>query len=117
MMCFSEMVLFFPPLILAMITSAVMGSNLFNTMSALIVVTWFTYARIMHSMVLSVRKNEYVAVSEVLGASRTRILTKEIIPNSISSVLVAATTDIGNQILMFSTLSFLGLGSTPPTPE
>ena len=42
---------------------------------------------------------------------------KEVIPNSISSVLIMATTNIGNQILMFSTLSFLGLGSAPPTPE
>ena len=46
-----------------------------------------------------------------------RILMKEVIPNSITSVLIMATTDIGNQILMFSTLSFLGLGSAPPTPE
>lgn len=46
-----------------------------------------------------------------------RILIKEIIPNSISSFLIMATTDLGNQILMFSTLSFLGLGSAPPTPE
>ena len=63
------------------------------------------------------KENEYVAASEVLGASRIRILMKEVIPNSISSVLIMATTDIGNQILMFSTLSFLGLGSAPPTPE
>ena len=55
--------------------------------------------------------------AEALGASRMRILLKEIIPNSVSSVLIMATTDIGNKILMFSTLSFLGLGSAPPTPE
>ena len=71
----------------------------------------------MRSVVLSVKENEYVTASEALGASRLRILVKEIIPNSISSVLIMATTDIGNQILMFSTLSFLGLGSAPPTPE
>ena len=117
MMRFSEMILSFPSLILAMIINAVMGSNLFNTMFALIVVAWPTYARMMRSVVLSVKENEYVAASEVLGASRIRILMKEVIPNSISSVLIMATTDIGNQILMFSTLSFLGLGSAPPTPE
>ena len=71
----------------------------------------------MRSVVLSVRENEYVTASEALGASKGRILLKEIIPNSITSVLIMATTDIGNQILMFSTLSFLGLGSAPPTPE
>lgn len=117
MMRLSEMILSFPSLILAMIINAVMGSNLFNTMFALVIVAWPSYARVMRSVVLSVRKNEYVTASEALGASRIRILLKEIIPNSITSVLIMATTDIGNQILMFSTLSFLGLGSAPPTPE
>lgn len=117
MMRLSEMILSFPSLILAMIINAVMGSNLFNTMFALIIVAWPTYARLMRSVVLSVKENEYVTASEALGASKLRILMKEVIPNSISSVLIMATTDIGNQILMFSTLSFLGLGSAPPTPE
>ena len=117
MMRLSEMILSFPSLILAMIINAVMGSNLFNTIFALVIVAWPSYARVMRSVVLSVRENEYVTASEALGASRFRILLKEIIPNSITSVLIMATTDIGNQILMFSTLSFLGLGSAPPTPE
>ena len=117
MMRFSEMVLSFPSLILAMLINAVMGSSLFNTMFALVIVAWPTYARLMRSVVLSVKENEYIAAAEALGASRMRILVKEIIPNSISSVLIMATTDLGNQILMFSTLSFLGLGSAPPTPE
>ena len=117
MMRLSEMILSFPSLILAMIINAVMGSNLFNTMFALVIVAWPSYARVMRSVVLSVRENEYVTASEALGASRIRILLKEIIPNSITSVLIMATTDIGNQILMFYTLSFLGLGSAPPTPE
>ena len=117
MMRFSEMILSFPSLILAMIINAVLGSNLFNTMFALVIVAWPTYARLMRSVVLSVKENEYVTASEALGASKLRILIKEVIPNSISSVLIMATTDLGNQILMFSTLSFLGLGSAPPTPE
>jgi len=117
MMRFSEMILSFPSLILAMIINAVLGSNLFNTMFALVIVAWPTYARLMRSVVLSVKENEYVTASEALGASKLRILMKEVIPNSISSVLIMATTDLGNQILMFSTLSFLGLGSAPPTPE
>lgn len=117
MMRFSEMIMSFPSLILAMLINAVLGSSLFNTMFALVIVAWPSYARLMRSVVLSVRENEYVTASEALGASRSRILLREIIPNSINSVLIMATTDIGNQILMFSTLSFLGLGSAPPTPE
>ncbi|MBR0373116.1 MAG: ABC transporter permease [Mogibacterium sp.] len=117
MMRFSEMILSFPTLVLAMIINAVMGSNLFNTLFALVIVAWPKYARLMRSVVLSVKENDYVTASIALGASQMRVLMKEIIPNSINSVLIMATTDIGNQILMFSTLSFLGLGSAPPTPE
>ena len=117
MMRISEMILSFPSLVLAMIINAVLGSSLFNTMLALVIVAWPTYARLMRSVVLSVKENEYVAAAEALGASKMRILVKEIIPNSINSVLIMATTDLGSKILMFSTLSFLGLGSPPPTPE
>ncbi|MBQ2752769.1 MAG: ABC transporter permease [Firmicutes bacterium] len=117
MMRISEMILSFPSLVLAMIINAVLGSSLFNTMLALVIVAWPTYARLMRSVVLSVKENEYVSAAEALGASKMRILMKEIIPNSINSVLIMATTDLGSKILMFSTLSFLGLGSPPPTPE
>lgn len=117
MMKLSEMILSFPSLVLAMIINAVMGANLFNTLFALVIVSWPTYARLMRSVVLSVKENEYVTASIALGASKMRVLLREIIPNSINSVLIMATTDIGNKILMFSTLSFLGLGSAPPTPE
>ena len=117
MMRISEMIMSFPSLILAMIINSVMGSNLFNTMFALVIVAWPNYARLMRSGVLSVKESEYVTAARSLGSGNLRVLMKEIIPNSISSVLIMATTDIGNQILMFSTLSFLGLGSAPPTPE
>ena len=69
MMRLSEMILSFPSLILAMIINAVMGSNLFNTMFALVIVAWPSYARVMRSVVLSVRENEYVTASEALPDS------------------------------------------------
>lgn len=117
MMRISEMILSFPSLILAMCINAALGSSLFNTMFALVIVAWPSYARLMRSVVIRVKENEYIEAAKALGASKWRIMFLEIIPNSISSVLVMATTDLGNQILMFSTLSFLGLGSSPPTPE
>ncbi len=117
MMRLAEMIMSFPSLILAMIINTVLGSNLFNTLFALVIVAWPNYARLMRSVVLSVKENEYVTASRSLGAGSFRVLLREVIPNSVSSVLIMATTDIGNQILMFSTLSFLGLGSAPPTPE
>lgn len=117
MMRISEMILSFPSLILAMCINAALGSSLFNTMFALIMVAWPSYARLMRSSVLTVKENQYVEAAEALGGSKFHIMLHEIFPNSISSILIMATTDLGNQILMFSTLSFLGLGSAPPTPE
>ncbi len=117
MMRLSEMILSFPSLILAMCINAALGSSLFNTLFALVIVAWPSYARLMRSVVITVKEHEYVEAAEALGAGRFRILVTEIIPNSLGSVLIMATTDLGNQILMFSTLSFLGLGSAPPTPE
>lgn len=117
MMRISEMIMAFPTIILAIVITSALGSSLFNTMLALVIVAWPNYARLMRSVVLSVKESEYIEAARALGTSRLRILFREIIPNSVTSVIVMATTDIGNQILLFSTLSFLGLGNPPPTPE
>ena len=74
MMRISEMILSFPSLILAMCINAALGSNLFNTMFALIIVAWPSYARLMRSVVLTVKENQYIEAAEALGASRMRIL-------------------------------------------
>ena len=117
MMRIAEMVLAFPALILAMVIGVVLGPSLYNTLLALVIVAWPTYARVMRSAVISVKENDYVEASRALGASNFRILVKEILPNTIGLIVIIATLDIGNQILFFSTLSFLGLGTPPPTPE
>ncbi len=117
MMRVSEMIQAFPTIILAIVISSALGSSMFNTVLAMIIVGWPSYARLMRSVVISVKENEYVEAAKALGTGRLRILFREIIPNSMTSVIVMATTDIGNQILLFSTLSFLGLGNPPPTPE
>lgn len=117
MMRISEMIQAFPTIILAIVISSALGSSMFNTVLAMIIVGWPSYARLMRSVVLSVKENEYVEAARSLGTGKLRILFSEIIPNSMTSVIVMATTDIGNQILLFATLSFLGLGNPPPTPE
>jgi peptide/nickel transport system permease protein len=71
----------------------------------------------MRSLVLNIRESEYIEAQRVLGSPPLRILFLEIFPNCFGSMLVLATLDIGNAILVFSGLSFLGLGSPPPTPE
>ncbi|MDR0589632.1 MAG: ABC transporter permease [Spirochaetaceae bacterium] len=117
MMRLCELVQAFPTIILAMVISTALGPSLFNTLLAMVIVWWPNYARVMRSMVIQVRSNEYVEASKSLGASPFRIFFKEILPNSIGAIIVLATVDFGNAILLFSGLSFLGLGSPPPTPE
>jgi len=117
MMRLAEMVLAFPALILAMTIGAVLGASLYHTLFALVIVAWPTYARIMRSVVIIIKENDYIEAAQAIGASNFRILTSEIFPNAIGSILIVATLDIGNQILFFSTLSFLGLGTPPPDPE
>ncbi|MDR3239984.1 MAG: ABC transporter permease, partial [Clostridiales bacterium] len=110
MMRLSEMVMSFPPLILAMVIAAAMGPSVANSVLAMAIIWWPNYARLTRSIVISVKNNEYVTASRIMGAGRIRILLREIMPNSIGPLIVMATLDIGNAILMFSGLSFLGLG-------
>ena len=111
LMRISELVQAFPTIILAMVITAALGPNLFNTLLAMVVVWWPNYARVMRSMVIQVKSNEYIKASKSLGASNIRIFVKEILPNSIGAIIVLATVDFGNAILLFSGLSYLGLGS------
>lgn len=117
MMRFSEMVQSFPSLILAMVIAAALGPNISNSILAMAIIWWPNYARLTRSIVISLKQNDYVTASKIMGASHTRMLFKEILPNSIGPLIVMCTLDIGNAILMFSGLSFLGLGVQPPVPE
>jgi len=117
MMRASEMVMAFPAIILAMTITATLGPSLYNTILAMVVVSWPNYARVMRSMVIHVKQNEYVDASRTLGSSKIRTLFKEVFPNSLGPVIVMGTLEFGNAILIFSGLSFLGLGAPPPNPE
>jgi peptide/nickel transport system permease protein len=113
----SDLVFAFPTIILAMIVAASLGPSLTNAVIALLIVSWPSYARVMRSMVLGERAREYVIAGRLLGATAFRSLGRDVLPNVAAPVLVLATLDFGNAILLLSGLSFLGLGATPPTPE
>lgn len=117
LMRFSEMVQSFPPLILAMIIAAALGANITNSIFAMAVIWWPNYARLTRSIVLSVKENDYVIAGKVMGAGHVRLLFKDILPNSLGPLIVMCTLDLGNAILMFAGLSYLGLGVQPPIPE
>ncbi len=113
----ADLVFAFPAIILAMVVTAALGPSIRNAVLALVIVSWPSYARVVRGLVLSVGQTEYVAASRLLGASARRALARDVLPNVFGPVLVLATLDLGNAILLLSGLSFLGLGSQPPQPE
>ena len=113
----ADLVFAFPAIILAMVVTAALGPGLTNAVLALVIVAWPSYARVVRSLVLSVAESEYVWATRLLGSSARRALVREVLPNVIGPVLVLATLDVGNAILLLSGLSFLGLGAQPPAPE
>ena len=113
----SDGFLAFPPLILPMLITAVLGPSLSNVIIG-IGISWFPwYARIARAQALIISEQDYVLVSKSMGANRYHILKKHIFPNSLNPVLVQATIDVGYAILISSGLSFIGLGAQPPEVE
>jgi ABC-type dipeptide/oligopeptide/nickel transport system permease subunit len=113
----ADLVLAFPSIILAMAVVAALGGSMTNSVIAVAIVHWPRYARIVRSLVLGIKQLEYVTAARVIAASDTRILFRAVLPNAIAPTLVLATMEIGGTILTLASLSFLGLGSPPPTPE
>jgi peptide/nickel transport system permease protein len=113
----TDLVFCFPPIILAMAIAAALGIGTTNTIIAMLVVWWPKFARLARSMIIVQRSQEYVEAAVVVGYSPARILIRHIIPNSVGPLIVLVTLDVGNAIITFAGLSFLGLGVVPPTPE
>jgi peptide/nickel transport system permease protein len=112
-----DVTLSFPPMLLAMAVAASLGPGLDNATVAMVIVWWPVYARLMRAQVLEVREREHVEAAVAAGASRTRVLFKHILPLCWTPVLISATMDLGQVILLAASLSFIGLGATPPSPE
>lgn len=113
----ADLVFAFPAIILAMVVTAVLGPSIRNAVLALVIVSWPSYARVVRGLVLSIGQTEYVTATRLLGSSARRSLVRDVLPNVAGPVLVLATLDLGNAILLLSGLSFLGLGAQPPQPE
>ncbi|HTC12385.1 MAG TPA: ABC transporter permease [Acetobacteraceae bacterium] len=113
----TDLMFCFPPIILAMAIAAALGIGTRNTVIAMLVVWWPKFARLARSLVLGQRSLEYVAAARTIGFPPTHILFRQILPNAVGPLVVLITLDLGNAILVFAGLSFLGLGVVPPTPE
>ncbi|MGO1226657.1 MAG: ABC transporter permease [Brachybacterium sp.] len=117
LMRLTDLIMAFPTVILAMIIAASLGPSLLNAVIAGIVVSWPQYARVVRSLVLSLRTQNFVIAGRLLGYSPWRSLRSDILPNVAGPVLVLASLDIGTAILLLTGLSFLGLGAQPPAAE
>ncbi|MDN4493078.1 ABC transporter permease [Ureibacillus aquaedulcis] len=116
-MRFVDMILAFPNLILAMALAAVLGPNLQNAMIAIAIVKIPVYIRLARGEAMLLKEKLFVKSAETFGINKGLIIIKHIIPNAISPVIIQATLDVGDTILLIATLGFLGLGAQPPTPE
>ncbi|MEM2890462.1 MAG: ABC transporter permease [Candidatus Hadarchaeum sp.] len=100
-----------PALILAMAFVTAMGPGLDSVMKALILVWWPVYARLVRGEVLQAKQETYVEAARAMGASNIRIITRHVLPNTLFSVLVMASLDLGAVVLTAAGLSFIGLGA------
>lgn len=113
----ADMMISFPGMILAIAIAGIMGGSLVNAMIALLVVSWTKYARLARSMVLKVKKRDFVEAAVVNGGTPIHILWTHIVPNILPLMVITAAADIGAMMMELAGLSFLGFGSQPPAPE
>jgi len=107
----------FPSLILAMAIAAALGPSLINAMVAIALVTWPVYARLSRAQTLVLRRQEFIEAARALGASDARVIVRHLLPNALSPLIVQASFNMGEAILIAAGLSFIGFGAQPPTPE
>lgn len=112
-----DILLAFPGLLLAILTVAILGSNVWTTVIAISLYSIPGMARRIRGLTMSIKKREYVQACRIFGASDFRIIVKHIIPNCMSLIIVDVTLALGTAILTSSALSFLGLGVQPPQAE
>ena len=110
-----DLLLSFPRLVLLVVLVALFEPSIALVTLVLGLTGWMGVSRIVRGQVLTVREMEFVTAARVLGFGRARILTRHVLPNVLTPVIVAATLGIGNTILAEAALSFLGLGVQPPT--
>lgn len=113
----ADIFLAFPYTLFVIVMLAVLGSGIQNVFIAIGVLGWPSIARVFRSAILSVKENDYVDAARSMGASDARIVARHIFPNSVASIVVYATMNIGGAILTESALSYLGMGVTPPNPS
>jgi peptide/nickel transport system permease protein len=116
-MRFVDIMLAFPGILLALALVSILGPSLTNLMIAVGISSVPSYARLVRGSVLAAKENVYVEAARVVGCSDTLIMRRHVLPNVVAPIIVVATLGVAAAILWAAALSFLGLGSQPPTPE
>ena len=112
-----DLMLCFPSFFLILTVIAVLEPSIWNIMAVIGFTSWMGVARLIRAEILTIREREFIQAARSQGASDMRIITRHIIPNAMSPVLVSATLGVAGAILTESALSFLGIGVQPPTPS
>lgn len=112
-----DLILAFPGLILIIWLVGLLGSSIFNVIIAISIFTLPTYARLSRGQTLSLYQRDYVLAARCIGANGPRIMFNHILPNIMGSLIVITTLGVSDAIITGASLSFLGLGVRPPTPE
>jgi peptide/nickel transport system permease protein len=112
-----DIIFAFPAILLALAIVATLGPSVSNAMLAITVVAVPPFARLIRAAVLTLKAQAFVDAARALGASQARIVVRHILPNSISTVVVYGTLEVGKTVVFAAGLSFLGLGIQPPNPE
>ncbi len=107
----------FPSILLALVLATVLRPGFFSVVLIIALVLWTSYARMVRGETLRVREMDYVARARVVGASNLRIMVRHVLPNTVNSIIVLATLEVGSVILFEASLSFLGIGIPPPSPS
>ena len=113
----ADMMIAFPGLVLAIAVAGMLGASTKNAIIAISVVSWPKYARLARSLVMKIRHTDFVAAAMVTGSRTGYMLWKYMLPNTITTLVITAATDIGSMMMELAALSFLGFGAQPPTPE
>ena len=113
----SDMMLAFPGVVLAIAIAGILGGSILNTILALTAVGWAKYARMVRSLVLKIRNEDYIAAAKTSGAKTVWVLIRHVLPNTLPLVVVTGAMDFGTMMIEVAGLSFLGFGAQPPTPE
>jgi peptide/nickel transport system permease protein len=112
----TDATLSFPTILLALILAVTVGPSFTNVVIAIAVILWARYARVIRGQVLTLMTLDFIAQARIAGGGAWRIITRHLVPNTLNTLVVLITLQVGYVIIVEASLSFLGAGIPPPTP-